>query len=310
MYIYKAKTGFTIVELLIVIVVIGILAGITIVAYNGVAQRAKVSAAQSGVTQAVKKIEAYAVTNNDTYPYTLEDAGLVDTDSVSYQYVVNNGSNPKTYCISTTTQGVSYYDDSTLSTMPAEGKCTISNIVTNPSFKTDVAGWSRSISGGMTVTGTRVAGQTTPIPGISTAYRLEITAGSGSYWRTGITLPAMAGHTYQFSAYARANTNMDAHIALQWRDAGGALISATYPTFSLTTDAWTRMSVGRTAPAGTASILYQLGAPSSAPVGTKLDFTGVMLSQGQSLYSYADGDLSGWGWSGTPNNSQSSGKPL
>ena len=37
----KKQTGFTIVELLIVIVVIGILAAITIVAFNGVQQRAR-----------------------------------------------------------------------------------------------------------------------------------------------------------------------------------------------------------------------------------------------------------------------------
>ncbi|MFZ2836491.1 MAG: prepilin-type N-terminal cleavage/methylation domain-containing protein [Candidatus Saccharimonadales bacterium] len=33
---YKQQSGFTIVELLIVIVIIGILAAITIVAYNGI----------------------------------------------------------------------------------------------------------------------------------------------------------------------------------------------------------------------------------------------------------------------------------
>ena len=37
----KTSSGFTIVELLIVIVVIGILAAITIVAYNGIQQRAR-----------------------------------------------------------------------------------------------------------------------------------------------------------------------------------------------------------------------------------------------------------------------------
>ena len=37
----KTKSGFTIVELLIVIVVIGILAAITIVAYNGIQSRAR-----------------------------------------------------------------------------------------------------------------------------------------------------------------------------------------------------------------------------------------------------------------------------
>jgi len=43
--------GFTIVELLIVIVVIGILAAITIVAYNGIQQRATTAAVTSAVDQ-------------------------------------------------------------------------------------------------------------------------------------------------------------------------------------------------------------------------------------------------------------------
>lgn len=38
---FKSKSGFTIVELLIVIVVIGTLAAISIVAYNGIQDRAR-----------------------------------------------------------------------------------------------------------------------------------------------------------------------------------------------------------------------------------------------------------------------------
>jgi prepilin-type N-terminal cleavage/methylation domain-containing protein len=55
----KKERGFTIVELLIVIVVIGILAAITIVAYNGVQSRARNSAAQSATENMAKKIEAF-----------------------------------------------------------------------------------------------------------------------------------------------------------------------------------------------------------------------------------------------------------
>ncbi len=51
--------GFTIVELLIVVVVIGVLAAITVVAYNGVQQRARNSQIISAVTQWVGIIRLY-----------------------------------------------------------------------------------------------------------------------------------------------------------------------------------------------------------------------------------------------------------
>lgn len=61
--------GFTIVELLIVIVVIGILAAITIVAYNGVQAKARQVSIQSDIKQVHKLIEAYRA-ENDIYPVT------------------------------------------------------------------------------------------------------------------------------------------------------------------------------------------------------------------------------------------------
>ncbi len=51
------RQGFTIVELLIVIVVIGILAAITIVSFNGIQERARMTTVSSDITGANKIVK-------------------------------------------------------------------------------------------------------------------------------------------------------------------------------------------------------------------------------------------------------------
>lgn len=57
----QKQAGFTIVELLIVVVVIAILATITVVAFNGIQQQSRDSARTSAVSQIRKALEAYKV---------------------------------------------------------------------------------------------------------------------------------------------------------------------------------------------------------------------------------------------------------
>lgn len=59
--------GFTIVELLIVIVVIGILTSVTVVAYRGIQGRARDSQRLSDLKTIMKALEIYKI-NNGVYP--------------------------------------------------------------------------------------------------------------------------------------------------------------------------------------------------------------------------------------------------
>ena len=63
----KNKKGFTIVELLIVIVVIGILATLVIVTFTGIQQKARNSQRQTDINAVDSHVEAYYATNGN-YP--------------------------------------------------------------------------------------------------------------------------------------------------------------------------------------------------------------------------------------------------
>jgi prepilin-type N-terminal cleavage/methylation domain-containing protein len=94
----KTNKGFTIVELLIVVVVIAILAAITIVAYNGIQNRAKTASVQADLNTAVKKLHEYRLTNStsEQYPSTLPATVSASTGN-AYTYFPNVDTN--TYCL-------------------------------------------------------------------------------------------------------------------------------------------------------------------------------------------------------------------
>lgn len=88
------RDGFTVVELLIVIVVIAVLAAITTVGYRGIQQRASISTMSSDLQKAAKAFELYKV-DNDSYPTTMP-AGTVTSANIILSATSTSSTN---YCI-------------------------------------------------------------------------------------------------------------------------------------------------------------------------------------------------------------------
>lgn len=93
------QKGFTIVELLIVIVVIGILAAIVIVAFNGVQNRAVDTAVKNDFAQVAKKLEIFKVSNpSDRYPANATQLDEADFKLSQDNYLITR--NNVYYCTS------------------------------------------------------------------------------------------------------------------------------------------------------------------------------------------------------------------
>jgi len=139
-YMHKAgyqQHGFTIVELLVVIVVIGILAAITVVAYTGISQKAIVASLQSDLTNSVPRLKMYQV-EHGAYPATLDGSncptGPADTNyclkpSSGNTFAYSSSSPYSTFSlVATNTNGTAY--NVTDSTAVAAGSLTINYTLT------------------------------------------------------------------------------------------------------------------------------------------------------------------------------------
>lgn len=102
----KTTTGFTLVELLIVIVVIAILASISVVAYTGIQNRTYDSVVQGDLRQMGQIISMYR-TEQDAYPSTIAQLGtygsLSATKNSYADFFAASSSSNYLYCYNNTT---------------------------------------------------------------------------------------------------------------------------------------------------------------------------------------------------------------
>ena len=313
----RRQHGFTIVELLIVIVVIGILAAITIVAFNGVQKKAQASAAQSAVSQANKKIVTYAVQNSDMYPADLTSAGISDTSGLEYSY--DNGSSPKTYGITATIGTSSYYVSNTTAQPTVGGYqghgrggvASIRNIVTNPSAEAGLAGIVGSAAVMSTDTSWAASG--------STSFRITPNSASndshfglGGDMNGGFRAGLEAGKTYTVSGTVRIAAPLTGSVRAQSRTivafyttSAGAIVATQSPQSPNTAGA-SRLNVTFSIPETATSAWIRFYAGTTTGSGD-VWWDALMINEGSDLFGYGDGATSGWAWLGVPQASASSG---
>ncbi len=123
-------SGYTIVEVIIVIVIIGILATITFVSYNGIQDRAVTASLQSDLQNASDQLMINPeINNNDYFPdqtvYTTKVAGgsIKWSSGTNATFVVNTTNTPKTFCLTATKRNVSYFI--TQEGLPMPGPCPV-----------------------------------------------------------------------------------------------------------------------------------------------------------------------------------------
>jgi len=323
----KTSYGFTIVELLIVVVVIAILAAITIVAYNGIAQRAAESAAQSAASQAAKKIAAWQVLNNSGIPTSPEEAGITSSGNTQYQYTaIGNG-----FCLTATQGNKSSYTASNYTyeggttvnqASPANGACpghsptggtVIRNLATNPSFESGLSGWSASGATGVQSTGVWADSGATAVRVTNSG-----TTNAGDYRiaSTASTMPfgMEAGKTYTISArlhFTVAPTGAFGRAPgiLYWYSTNGSTWNEAFGPKAPTTPGTYTVSHTVTVPANATGVLIALGVASST-AGQHFYYDSFMVEEGGTAHPYGDGASINWIWLGTPNASASTGPAL
>ena len=330
----KKAYGFTIVELLIVIVVIAILAAISIVAYRGIQDRANDSSARSAARQAATKLQV-AFAENDTYPASLSSIGITNAGSTTYQYKYNNTVSPSTFCVTATTNNKSYYVSNTTTT-PTEGGCSghgvggveaITNLAVNPasiSGTTRWAGWAGS-SGGFSSHTTVAApwasrGRTQRVTWSTTTTGYNGDLGYNVPSTGDYALRPNTQYTASWKVRVSKSQRIEPSISL-FRVAGGAdhsgtgtRNSSTGPLVMAPNTTYDQYLTFTTGANTTSAKIYSTLTPGTGATywqpGDYLETTDFMLVEGSTVYSYADGTSPSWEWNGPQDNSSSTGPPL
>ena len=309
--------GFTIVELLIVIVVIAILAAIVIMAYTGVQNKAHAAAAQSASHSVATMLASNYVTNG-TYPADLSTINngnpLPTTDGSTYTY--HPGAGNASYCV-TVTNGNSSYKVTDTATQPTAGGCPGDGVngaaaITNYAADPDATAVGNFGQSGASPAPSTASIATDQVHHGTTALKRTITGTGASGTSAAVKIPThelkiLAGTTMSWSFWVystRAGTISPYSDGSKVSD--GTYAGCGSATVNVPANTWQKVTASCTP----AIDMYptQVGGYNLAvQAGDYVWFDEYMVAAGGSLPNYADGNTASWVWSGTPNGSSSTG---
>lgn len=200
----RIRYGFTIVEILIVITVIGILATITAISYNGLSGRAVANSLQSDLVNASDFLRVdQAQSSTGVFPATLVAGngglGVVPSAGTTFTYVVNNTNTPKTFCLTATKSGQSYNINQ--EGIPFAGPCPLMYL--DPAITTSYSGTGTVMTN---LSGSGVSGNLTGGVGYNSANSgVLVFDGSDDY--VSVTSSALGiNHPFTMSVWMKTST--------------------------------------------------------------------------------------------------------
>jgi len=299
----RPRNGFTIVELLIVVVVIAILAAITVVSYNGIQSRAKTAAVQDTLTQSFKKLRIEKIkAGTGLYPVSLPSE-IRSGGNITLNYYPLSSAAPTSYCLEAVSGNIWYHITSSSSGPELDG-CSVTNLVIDP----------RPSSGYWFASSNSVASLsfvTWPDGSPAAKSTRKDTANYALYSNRNSSKVATAQEGDVYTVLFSIRSSVDTTVTFQVGSgtATASIGSLNYPV-TLKANEVQNIRYTFTIPSGYDgdNIFNKFyWTDGKGAIGDSFEVANVMWVKGNYTGSFKYGDSPGWSWDGTPNNSTSTG---